>query len=242
MTGSELKRKDTIEAAARVVCARLKRQGIKQPWRPVLDFLDKFDNPDCEEAKTAAVAHFLTGTSKLVPINNNDKLATNTPGVNSDLSPVSSDFFDSNLPPRTVTHRSDSNDGGLAITSSTSQTELIRKEAINLGLTLTETDIQLIGSELENKHGRLCTETALIVDALKQWVALLEEQTKTELDRLHAGLSETISTSHGRIAKKVSDIFSNAKTQHQEYVVAQTQEIEKIKSFFAARGVEVRQS
>lgn len=241
MTASELKRKDTIEAAARVVCARLKRQGVKQTWRPVLDFLDKFDNPDTEEAKTAAVAHFMAGASSLAVINNNDGLTATAEG-NSDLNPVESTVFDDDAAPRQVIHRSDSQNGGLAVSSPVNKTELIRKEAVNLGLTLTETDIQAIGSDLESKHGQLCTDTALIIEALKQWVALLEEQTESEINRLHTGLLETMASSHGRLTAKVSNIFTTAKTQQHEYAVAQSQEMEKIRAFFMSKGVSIGQS
>ena len=242
MTAEELKRKDTIESAARVICARLKRQGVKQPWRPVLDFLDKFDNPDSEEAKSAAVSHFMAGASSLAVTNNNDVLAIPTPGVNSDLKPVETSIFDQDAAPRSVIHRTDSQNGGLAVSSPASQSDLIRKEAVNLGLTLTENDIQAIGTDLESRHGQLCTDTALIVEALKQWVALLEEQTKTEIDRLHAGLVETMAASHSRLAASVSSIFTTAKNQQHEYAVSQSQEMDKIRSFFASRGVQVGQS
>lgn len=241
MNAVELKRKDTIEAAARVVCARLKRQGVKQPWRPVLDFLDKFDNPDTEEAKSAAVSHFMAGVSELAVINNTNGLTATAEG-NSDLKPVKSTVFDDDAAPRSVIHRSESPNGGLAVSSPTNQTELIKREATNLGLTLTETDIQAIGSDLESRHGQLCTDTALIIEALKQWVALLEEQTESEINRLHDGLVETISASHGRIAAKVSNIFTTAKNQQHEYAVAQSREMDKIRSFFASRGVQVGQS
>lgn len=238
MNANELKRKDMIEAAARVVCARLKRQGLKQTWRPVLDFLDRFDNPDSEEAKNAAVEHFLAGASAIALTTNKGVLATSTNEDRADLSPVESSVFDNDATPRAVVHRST----GLAAAAPTNQTELIKKEATNLGLTLTEIDIQAIGAELESRHGRLCTETALIVDALKQWVALLEEQTRGELDQLHTGLAEIINASHGRLTARVSDIFTSAKEQQQQYAVAQSTELEKIKSFFASKGVSIAQS
>lgn len=242
MTASELKRKDAIEAAARVVCARLKRQGVKQPWKPVLEFLGGFDYPDSEEAKTASVAHFLAGASSLVPVNNTNGLTATSTGVNSDLKPVETSIFDKDVTPRQVVHRSESPNGGLAISPPASQSDLIRKEAVNLGLTLTETDIQAIGTDLESRHGQLCTDTALIIEALKQWVALLEQQTQTEIDRLHAGLVETMASSHSRLAASVSSIFTTAKTQQHEYAVAQSQEMEKIRAFFMSKGVSIGQS
>ena len=237
MTASELKRKDTIESAARVVCARLKRQGVKQPWRPVLEFLDKFDNPESEEVKTAAVAHFLSGVSSLAPSNSAGGLTTAAAaGDNPDEPPVKSNIFDMDATPRAIAHRSDSK---IAVSAPEKQSDLVKKEAANLGLTLTEADIQSIGSELEFRHGRLCTDTALIVDALKQWVNMLEEQTQSELNQLHAGLAETISASHERLAARVSSIFTTAKKQQQEYAIAQSNEMEKIRSFFAAKGVQI---
>ena len=242
MTASELKRKDTIEAAARVVCARLKRQGVKQPWKPVLEFLDGFDNPDSEEAKSAAVSHFMAGASSLAVTNNNDGLAIPTNEGKSDFKPVETSVFDEDAAPRSVIHRADLNPGGLAVSSPTNQTELIKREATNLGLTLTETDIQAIGSDLESRHGQLCTDTALIIEALKQWVALLEEQTKTEIDRLHAGLVETMASSHGRLTARVSSIFTTAKDQQQQYAVSQSQEMDKVYAFFASKGISIGQS
>lgn len=238
MNANELKRKDMIEAAARVVCARLKRQGLKQTWRPVLDFLDRFDNPDSEEAKNAAVEHFLAIASAIALTSNEIGLATSTDEDRTNSTPVETSVFDNDATPRAVVHRST----GLATAAPTNQTDLIKKEATNLGLTLTENDIQAIGADLEARHGHLCTETALIVDALKHWVALLEKQTYKELDQLHAGLAETISTSHSRLAAKVSDIFTSAKEQQQQYAVAQSTELEKIKSFFASKGVSIAQS
>lgn len=238
MTAEELKRKDAIEAAARVVCARLKRQGVKQPWKPVLEFLGGFDYPDSEEAKSAAVSHFMAGASELAVINNTNGLTATTEG-NSDLNPVKSTVFDEDAPPRSVIHRSESQNGGLAVSSPTNQTELIRKEAVNLGLTLTETDIQSIGTDLETRHGQLCTDTALIIEALKQWVGMLEQQTQTEIDRLHAGLVETMASSHSRLAASVSSIFTTAKTQQQQYAVSQSQEMDRIRSFFASKGIPI---
>ena len=242
MTAEELKRKDAIEAAARVVCARLKRQGVKQTWRPVLDFLDGFDHPDSEEVKSAAVAHFLTGASELAVINNSGGLTTTQNEGKSELKPVETDVFDQDVTPREVIHRSESPNGGLAVSSPVNKTELIRKEATNLGLTLSEGDIQTIGTDLESRHGQLCTDTALIIEALKQWVGMLEQQTQTEIDRLHAGLVETMASSHGRLATKVSNIFTTAKDQQHQYAVAQSQEMDRIRSFFASRGVQVGQS
>ena len=242
MTASELKRKDTIEAAARVVCARLKRQGVKQPWKPVLEFLDGFDNPDSEEAKSAAVSHFMAAVSELAVINNNDGLAIPTNEGKSDLKPVEPSIFDQDAAPRQVIHRSDSQNGGLAVSSPTNQTELVRKEATNLGLTLTENDIQSIGTDLETRHGQLCTDTALIVDALKQWVALLEQQTQSEINRLHDGLVETMASSHGRLAARVSSIFTTAKDQQHQYAVSQSQEMDKVYAFFASKGISIGQS
>jgi len=237
MTPTEFKRKETIEAAARVVCARLKRQGLKQPWKPVLEFLATYPEPESEEAKTAAVEHFLGGASDLA-VGTGTAMAAPAEGQGQDMVPVEPATWQEDAPPRQIVRRSDL-PAPAPIATAPAQKDLVIQEALSLGYTLGDAEIEAIALDLENRHGGIVADTAAIIDALKQWALMVEEKTNSEIARIHTELSATLSESHGRVAARVANIFSDVRQASEKHTEAHQSELGKLTAFFAARGISV---
>ena len=119
------------------------------------------------------------------------------------------------------------------ITTVKSTTEtMVATAATELQISLTKEQIAEIANDFSHGYKKVISDVSVVLELLKKWVDHQETTTANEIERLHGELSQAISGSHNRTAKRVKGLLESTKKNQADFLVIHNQEIDEIHDFF----------
>ena len=119
------------------------------------------------------------------------------------------------------------------ITTVKSTTEtMVATAATELQISLTKEQIAEIANDFSHGYKKVISDVSVVLELLKKWVDHQETTTANEIERLHGELSQAISGSHNRTAKRVKGLLESTKENQADFLVIHNQEIDEIHDFF----------
>ena len=109
---------------------------------------------------------------------------------------------------------------------------MVATAATELKLSLSKQEIAEIANDFTDGYTKVINDVSVVLELLKKWIVHQETTTAIEIERLHGELSQAISGSHNRTAKRVKGLLESTKKTQADFLSMHNQEIDEIHDFF----------
>ena len=110
---------------------------------------------------------------------------------------------------------------------------MVATAATELQISLTKEQIAEIANDFSHGYTKVISDVSVVLELLKKWIIHQETTTANEIERLHGELSQAISGSHNRTAKRVKGLLESTKKTQADFLSIHNQEIDEIHDFFS---------